>query len=190
MLCGEMLTLVKEPLYLRRRWEDIGGSPPPRAPLPSLKREMERQCGPPLKSEVKMPCLTAAMEVARSGQTSGPLRSPETWLPGEWKKKVECGPALESKVLEEPKVKSELPHLRGSWRRRRWNAGGLKSELPCVPKVLEERKVKKCRQWHCHVCGKHVSSSNRAKHMKRMHAGFYTGRRGRPKVLRGCVDLE
>ena len=29
-LCGEMLPLVKEPLYLRRRWEDIGGSPPPR----------------------------------------------------------------------------------------------------------------------------------------------------------------
>ena len=133
-----------------------------------------------------MPSLTAAMEVARSGQTSGPLRSPETWLPGEWKKKVECGPALESEV------KSELPHL---------------------PKVLEEPKVKrdwrmqtirmkKCRpksggglskvakQWHCHVCGKHVSSSNRAKHMNRIHPGFYTGRRGRPRVLRECVDLD
>ena len=178
-----------------------------------LKREMERECGPPLKSEVKMPSLTAEMEVATSGQTSGPLRSPETWLPGEWKKKVECGPALESKVLEEPKVKSELPHLRRSWRSRRWNAGRLKSELPHLPKVLEEPKVKrdwrmqnirmkKCRpksggglskvakQWHCHVCGKHASSSNRAKHMKRIHPGFHTGSRGRPKVLRGCVDLD
>ena len=78
-LCGEMLTLVKEPLYLRRRWEDIGGSPPPSR-------------GPAPQSKVWEEPLTGAMEVARSGQTSGPLRCPE---------KVECGAALESKV-EEP----------------------------------------------------------------------------------------
>ena len=124
---------------------------------------------------------TGGMEVARSGPTSGPLRCAE---------KVDCGAVLKSNVLEDPKVNSGLPHLRRSWRSRRWNAGRLKSELPNLPKVLEEPKVKKCRQWHCYVCGKHVSSSNRAKHMKRIHPGFYTRERGRPKVLRGGVDVD
>ena len=124
---------------------------------------------------------TGEMENARSGSTNGPLRFVE---------KVDCGAALESKVVEEPKVDSELPDLRRSWRSRRWHAGRLTRELPHLPKVLEEPKVKKCRQWRCHVCGKHVSSSNRAKHMERIHPGFHTGRRGRPKVLRGGVDLD
>ena len=43
--------------------------------------------------------------------------------------KVDCGAALESKVVEEPKVDSELPDLRRSWRSRRWKAGRLTSEL-------------------------------------------------------------
>ena len=124
---------------------------------------------------------TGEMENARSGSTSGPLCFVE---------KVDCGAALESKVVEEPKVDSELPDLRRSWRSRRWKAGRLRSELSHLPTVLEAPKVKKCRQWHCHVCDKEVSRSNRAKHMRRIHPGFHRRGRGRPKVLRGGVDLD
>ena len=124
---------------------------------------------------------TGEMENARSGSTSGPLRFVE---------KVDCGAALESKVVEEPKVDSELPDLRRPWRSRRWKAGRLRSELSHLPTVLEAPKVKKCRQLYCHACHKEVSRSNMAKHMRRIHPGFHRRGRGRPKVLRGGVDVD
>ena len=121
------------------------------------------------------------IENSRSGSTSGPLC---------FAKKVVCGAALESKVVEEPKVDSELPDLRRPWRRRSWKAGVLRIELSHLPAVLEAPKVKKCRQLYCHACHKEVSRSNMAKHMRRIHPGFHRRGRGRPKVLRGGVDVD
>ena len=143
----------------------------------------------PKTGEMEAP-KTGEIENSRSGSTSGPLC---------FAKKVVCGAALESKVaeealeskvVEETRGDSELPDLRRPWRRRSWKAGLLRSELSHLPAVLEAPKVKKCRQLHCHVCHKEVSRSNMAKHMRRIHPGFHRRGRGRPKVLRGGVDVD
>ena len=121
------------------------------------------------------------IENSRSASTSGPLC---------FAKEVVGGADPESKVVEGTKVDSELPALRRPWRRRSWKAGLLRSELSHLPAVLEAPKVKKCRQLYCHACHKEVSRSNMAKHIRRRHPGFYRRGRGRPKLLRGGVDVE
>ena len=134
----------------------------------------------PKTGEMEAP-KTGEIENSRSGSTSGPLC---------FAKKVVCGADLESKVVEETKVDSELPALRRPWRRRSWKAGVLRIGLSHLPAVLEAPKVKKCRQLHCHVCHKEVSRSNMAKHMRRIHLGFHRRGRDRPKVQRGGVDVD
>ena len=205
-LCGEMQTLEEYPLYLRARWADIGGMPPP-ARMATVTGATERATGGQASSGLLRKVEFEAVEMANagSGSTSGPKtremeppkrreiensRSGPTSGPLCFAKKVVCGADLESKVVEETKVDSELPDLRGPWRRRSWKAGLLRSELSHLPAVLEAPKVKKCRQLHCHVCHKEVSRSNMAKHMRRIHPGFHRRGRGRPKVLRGGVDVD
>ena len=113
--------------------------------------------------------------------------------------KVKCGPSPKPEVKSAPKVKSEPPQLQVV-------------KVPSEPKVKSEPNGKRgprvvfrmkkskaktggafskvAKQWHCDFCGKNISCSNKAKHMKRIHPRSYTGKRGRPKVPRGCVDLD
>ena len=37
------------------------------------------------------------------------------------------------------------------------------------------------KRWYCRACGKSISCSNRAKHMKRIHPRAFMAKRGRPK---------
>ena len=186
-LCGAMLPRVEYPHYLRARWADIGGIAPPARwetqtgvteTVTRGQAKTERvqignavsDCTNGLKTlEVEEP-KRAEIENSRSASTSGP--DPE------------------SKVVEETKVDSEVLAFRRSWRRRCWKAGVLRTGLSHLRAVMEARRVKKCRQVYCHACQKKVSRSNMAKHIRRRHPGFYRRGRGRPKLLRGGVDVD
>ena len=197
-LCGAMLPWVEYPSYLRARWADIGGIVPParRETLTGVTETVTRgqaktervqignaasDCTNGLKTlEVEEP-KRAEIENSRSASTSGPLC---------FGKEVVGGADPESKVVEETKVDSELPALRRPWRRRSWKAGVLRIGLSHLRAVMEAPRVKKCRQVYCHACQKKVSRSNMAKHIRRRHPGFYRRGRGRPKLLRGGVDVD
>ena len=84
------------------------------------------------------------------------------------------------KETPEPGVKSELkeamqrPQLQGT--------GPLG-----VVRVNSQGKAKLAaateggKRWYCGACGKNISCSNRAKHLKRIHPRAITVKRGRPK---------
>ena len=197
-LCGAMLPRVEYPHYLRARWADIGGIVPP-ARRETLTGVTETATGGQAETEpvqrgnaasdytnglktweIEEP-KRAEIENSRSASTSGPLC---------FGKEVVGGADPESKVVEETKVDSEVLALRRPWRRRSWKAGVLRIGLSHLRAVMEAPRVKKCRQVYCHACHKKVSRSNMAKHIRRMHPGFYRRGRGRPKLLRGGVDVD
>ena len=146
----------RAPAWLRRVWQDIGGSPPPRRQgncESSLNSRMQFE--PSGKADVKRaPGATGELVAKREPavKTEPEVRS---------EPQLEVGRvAMASAVKCEVKEAVQRPPLEGMRRR-------------CVANVRS--------QWYCGACGKDVSCSNRAKHMKRIHPRALLVKRGRPK---------
>ena len=168
-------------------WADIGGSPPPRqqwkfgsmvnsvmqGEVPSkpavgegsgLERGLAVSRGVKMESEVKCDSVRPELGVGKE--------TPELGVGKEtiqWSQLQGTRPEVQG---TRPGAKSEL--------QRRW--GELKEAIErssCKAKVAGASEGG--TQWFCRACAKNISSSYRAKHIKRIHPRAFVAKRGRPK---------
>ena len=123
--------------------------------------------------------LERGLAVSRGAKAEGDSVRPEL---GVGKEAPEPGVKSELKeAMQRPQLPQEAPEPGV----KEAPEPGVKSEL----KEALERRVKSKlaaataggKRWYCGACGKYISCSNRAKHVKRIHPRAITVKRGRPK---------
>ena len=158
-------------------WADIGGFPPPR---------QQWKCESTVNSEMQ---VEAAVDAAVKAEATEPAVHTATStcnLRRRWMRLRGLGVPRGAKAEGD----SLWPEL----------GVGKEASEPCVKRELKEavgpqgvvavkrqRKAKLAagtaggKRWYCGACGKNISCSNRAKHVKRIHPRAITVKRGRPK---------
>ena len=165
-------------------WADIGGFPPPRQ-----QRKCESTVNSGMQVEAAVDAAVKAEATEPAVDTVGDLVGPATStcnLRRRWMRLRGLGVSRGAKAEGD----SLWPEL----------GVGKEASEPCVKRELKEAmgplgvvavkrqgKAKLAaataggKRWYCGACGKYISCSNRAKHVKRIHPRAITVKRGRPK---------
>ena len=140
------------PRWLRAVWAEIGGLPPPR---------FQRNCESTVTSEMQVEA--SVHSALKEGEVASEVEVDSV--------PPEVGVAKE---MPEPVVKSEVKEAI----QRRELQG---TEPVGQGKAKLAAGTEGGKWWYCRACGKSISCSNRAKHLKRIHPRAFLAKRGRPK---------